>query len=62
MITGSSPVYPTNSLIMDKKIDALIAPTMSKLVEFMNREGLKKEDIIQIFQDDKSNYIVTFYK
>ena len=47
---------------MDKKIDALVAPTINKLIEFMNREVLKKEDIIQIFEDKKGNYIAIFYK
>ena len=47
---------------MEKKIDALVAPTINKLVEFMNRETLKKEDIIQVLEDSKGNYIVIFYK
>ena len=47
---------------MNKKIDALVAPTINKLIEFMNREVLKKEDIIQIFEDNKGNYIAIFYK
>lgn len=47
---------------MERKIDALVAPTIHKLIEFMNREELKKEDVVQIFEDNRGNYIAIFYK
>ena len=47
---------------MDKNVDDLVAPTINKFIESMNREVLKKEDIIQIFEDNKGNYIAIFYK
>ena len=47
---------------MDKSIDALVASTLADLINFLNRESITKEDIVQIFCSNKGEYIAVIYK
>lgn len=45
-----------------KSIDAIIASNITDLIKFLNREGIIKEDIIQILCNNKEEYIAIIYK
>lgn len=47
---------------MNKRMDALKAPSLVSLIEFMNREGITKEDIVQILCTADGEYIAILYK
>lgn len=47
---------------MEKKIDALKASSLSDLVEFMNREKIKKEDVVQLVCTNQGEFVVLLYK
>lgn len=47
---------------MEKKMDALKAPTLVSLIEFMNREKVTKEDVVQIFCTSNREFIAVLYK
>lgn len=44
-----------------KKLDALTANSIADLIEYMNKEGISKEEIVQIFCANGS-YIAVLYK
>ena len=45
-----------------KSIDAIIDSNITDLIKFLNREGIIKEDIIQILYNNKEEYIAIIYK
>ena len=47
---------------MEKKIDALRATTLVSLVEYMNREHITKEDVVQIFCTNEGEFVAILYK
>ena len=62
-VRGSNPFPATlNKLIMEKRMDALKAPTLVSLIEYMNRESITKEDVVQIFCTNNGEFIAVLYK
>lgn len=45
-----------------RRMDAIVAPKISNLVEYLNREKVTKDDMVQILMTPKGNYIAVFYK
>ena len=46
---------------MNKKLDALIADTLVGILDKMNSLEIKMEDIVNIFQNNKGQYVAVFY-
>lgn len=50
---------------MDKKksvrIDAIVSPTLIGVINEMNKEGIKKDNIVTIFQNKEGMYVSVFY-
>lgn len=43
-------------------MDALIATTLPSLLDFMNRENITKEDVVQILSTKDGEFITILYK
>ena len=50
---------------MDKeksvRIDAIVSPTLIGVINEMNKEGIRKENIVAIFQNNEGMYVSVFY-
>ena len=44
----------------NKKADAIICDTLREVIEFLNKEKIPKEDIVNIFNDGRK-FILIFY-
>lgn len=47
---------------MEKRMDALKAPTLVSLIEYMNKENITKDDVVQIFCTNDGEFIAVLYK
>ena len=47
---------------MVKRMDALKAPTLVRLIENMNKDNITKDDVVQIFCTNDGEFIAVLYK
>lgn len=46
---------------MEKRLDAIFSVTLVGILDELNKLKVKKEDIVNIFQNSEGKYIVVFY-
>lgn len=44
-----------------KKMDAIIAPTLTGVIDKINNLGITKNDVVNVFQNDSGSYMAVFY-
>ncbi len=47
---------------MKKKVDAIFSDTLIGILDELNRIGVQKEDIVNVFQNTQGQYVVIFYQ
>ena len=44
-----------------KKLDAITSPTLSSIIEELNKLGIQKDDLVGISRDEDAHYAAIFY-
>lgn len=47
---------------MKKKVDAIFSDTLIGILDELNRIGVQKEDVVNVFQNTQGQYVVIFYQ
>lgn len=46
---------------MEKKVNAILSDTLTGLIETLNARCVKNEDLSNVFQNNKGQYVAVFY-